>query len=35
MDGFKSVVKLGLKSILSDSSAGESYDKKFFVCIKQ
>ncbi|KAI1263615.1 hypothetical protein F5Y18DRAFT_393563 [Xylariaceae sp. FL1019] len=35
LDGFKSVVKLGLKGILSDSSAGESYDKKFFVCIKQ
>ncbi|KAI0143118.1 hypothetical protein GGR57DRAFT_366536 [Xylariaceae sp. FL1272] len=34
LDGFKSVVKLGLKGILSDTSAGESYDKKFFVCIK-
>jgi hypothetical protein len=35
LDGFKSVVKTGLSAILGDSSAGESYDKKFFVCIKQ
>ncbi|KAF4442073.1 hypothetical protein FACUT_2296 [Fusarium acutatum] len=34
LDGFKSVVKTGLSGILGDSSAGESYDKKFFVCIK-
>ncbi|KAG5803753.1 hypothetical protein H9Q74_005990 [Fusarium xylarioides] len=34
LDGFKSVVKTGLSAILGDSSAGESYDKKFFVCIK-
>ncbi|GKT42261.1 uncharacterized protein ColSpa_02442 [Colletotrichum spaethianum] len=35
LDGFKSVVKTGLSAILGDSSAGESYDKKFFVCMKQ
>jgi hypothetical protein len=35
LDGFKAVVKTGLKQILGDTSAGESYDKKFFVCIKQ
>lgn len=35
LEGFKSVVKTGLKQILGDTSAGESYDKKFFVCIKQ
>ncbi|KAF5240748.1 hypothetical protein FANTH_9417 [Fusarium anthophilum] len=34
LDGFKSVVKTGLSAILGDSSAGESYDKKFFICIK-
>ncbi|KAJ3540663.1 hypothetical protein NM208_g4964 [Fusarium decemcellulare] len=34
LDGFKAVVKTGLKQILGDTSAGESYDKKFFVCIK-
>ncbi|KAK1589755.1 uncharacterized protein LY79DRAFT_608563 [Colletotrichum navitas] len=34
LDGFKSVVKTGLSAILGDSSAGESYDKKFFVCMK-
>ncbi|KAF5717121.1 hypothetical protein FMUND_5939 [Fusarium mundagurra] len=34
LDGFKSVVKTGLSAILGDSSAGESYDKKFFVCVK-
>ncbi|KEQ93048.1 hypothetical protein AUEXF2481DRAFT_31505 [Aureobasidium subglaciale EXF-2481] len=34
LEGFKSVVKTGLKQILGDTSAGESYDKKFFVCIK-
>jgi len=28
-------VKTGLKTILGDTSAGESYDEKFFVCIKQ
>jgi hypothetical protein len=35
LDGFKAVVKTGLKQVLGDTSAGESYDKKFFVCIKQ
>jgi hypothetical protein len=35
LDGFKNVVKVGLSAILGDSSAGESYDEKFFVCIKQ
>lgn len=35
LDGFKAVVKTGLKVILGDTSAGESYDEKFFVCIKQ
>ena len=35
LDGFKAVVKTGLKTILGDTSAGESYDEKFFVCIKQ
>ena len=35
LDGFKSVVKTGLSAILGDTSAGESYDEKFFVCIKQ
>ncbi|KAK3316021.1 hypothetical protein B0H66DRAFT_640921 [Apodospora peruviana] len=34
LEGFKAVVKAGLSAILGDSSAGESYDKKFFVCIK-
>ncbi|KAL9077599.1 MAG: hypothetical protein Q9157_003295 [Trypethelium eluteriae] len=34
LDGFKAVVKTGLKTILGDTSAGESYDEKFFVCIK-
>ncbi|CVL03614.1 uncharacterized protein FMAN_15098 [Fusarium mangiferae] len=34
LNGFKSVVKTGLSAILGDSSAGESYDKKFFICIK-
>ncbi|KAL0063531.1 hypothetical protein AAF712_009529 [Marasmius tenuissimus] len=34
LEGFKSVVKTGLKVILGDTSAGESYDQKFFVCIK-
>ncbi|KAF5612477.1 hypothetical protein F25303_14379 [Fusarium sp. NRRL 25303] len=34
LNGFKSVVKTGLSVILGDSSAGESYDKKFFICIK-
>ncbi|KAJ6491049.1 hypothetical protein C8R45DRAFT_1138064 [Mycena sanguinolenta] len=34
LDGFKAVVKTGLKTILGDTSAGESYDQKFFVCIK-
>ncbi|KAJ5108645.1 hypothetical protein N7456_005320 [Penicillium angulare] len=34
LEGFKAVVKTGLKQILGDTSAGESYDKKFFVCIK-
>ncbi|OAL44808.1 hypothetical protein IQ07DRAFT_521398 [Pyrenochaeta sp. DS3sAY3a] len=33
-DGLKSVVKSGLSPILGDSSTGESYDKKFFVCVK-
>lgn len=35
LDGFKAVVETGMKVILGDTSAGESYDKKFFVCIKQ
>ncbi|KAF5642404.1 uncharacterized protein FTJAE_3561 [Fusarium tjaetaba] len=35
LNGFKSVVKNGLSTILGDSSAGESYDKKFFICVKQ
>ncbi|KAL0058650.1 hypothetical protein AAF712_014663 [Marasmius tenuissimus] len=30
----QAVVKTGLKVILGDTSAGESYDEKFFVCIK-
>ncbi|KAL8925066.1 MAG: hypothetical protein Q9208_003750 [Pyrenodesmia sp. 3 TL-2023] len=34
LEGFKAVVKTGLKAILGDTSAGESYDEKFFVCIK-
>ncbi|KAF5563896.1 hypothetical protein FPHYL_4922 [Fusarium phyllophilum] len=34
LDGFKFVVKTGLSAILSDSCAGESYDKKFFICVK-
>ncbi|KAI0193880.1 hypothetical protein F4808DRAFT_441727 [Astrocystis sublimbata] len=34
LDGFKAVVKTGLSAILGDASAGESYDKKFFVCVK-
>jgi len=34
LEGFKAVVKTGLKAILGDTSAGESYDKKFFVCLK-
>ncbi|KAJ8089193.1 hypothetical protein AAF712_014854 [Marasmius tenuissimus] len=34
LEGFKAVVKTGLKVILGDTSAGESYDEKFFVCIK-
>ncbi|KAL6714002.1 hypothetical protein ACLMJK_008496 [Lecanora helva] len=34
LDGFKNVVKTGLSTILGDNSAGESYDKKFFVCVK-
>ncbi|RYO92425.1 hypothetical protein DL764_008132 [Monosporascus ibericus] len=35
LDGFKSVVKTGLSTILWYSSAGESYDEKFFVSIKE
>jgi hypothetical protein len=35
LDGLKSVVKTGLSGILEDSAAGESFDKKFFVCVKQ
>jgi hypothetical protein len=35
LDYVRSVVKTSLSTILGDSSAGESYDKKFFVCIKQ
>lgn len=35
LDGFKAVVKTGMAAILGDCSAGESYDEKFFVCIKQ
>ena len=31
----QAVVKTGLKQILGDTSAGESVDEKFFVCIKQ
>ncbi|KAJ7782071.1 hypothetical protein B0H14DRAFT_3164075 [Mycena olivaceomarginata] len=34
LDGFKAVIKTGLKTILKDSSAGESYYKKFLLCIK-
>ncbi|MCJ1354385.1 MAG: hypothetical protein MMC33_004373 [Icmadophila ericetorum] len=34
LEGFKSVVKTGLSAILGDTSAGESYDKRFFVCVK-
>ncbi|KAI1808693.1 hypothetical protein F4811DRAFT_569486 [Daldinia bambusicola] len=34
LEGFKNVVKTGLSTILGDTSAGESYDKKFFVCVK-
>ncbi|KAF8151105.1 hypothetical protein K438DRAFT_1988373 [Mycena galopus ATCC 62051] len=34
LDGFKAVVKTGLKTILGDTSAGEGYDQKLFVCIK-
>ncbi|KAK6535460.1 hypothetical protein TWF694_001917 [Orbilia ellipsospora] len=34
LEGFKNVVKTGLSAILGDCSAGESYDEKFFVCIK-
>ncbi|KAK3372304.1 hypothetical protein B0H63DRAFT_513741 [Podospora didyma] len=34
LEGFKAVVKTGMSAILGDTSAGESYDKKFFVCIK-
>jgi len=29
------VVKVGLSAILGDTAAGESYDEKFFVCMKQ
>ena len=35
LEGFKNVVKTGLSTILGHTSAGESYDKKFFVCVKQ
>jgi len=35
LDGFKAIVKTGLQQILGDTSAGERYTKKFFVCIKQ
>jgi hypothetical protein len=34
LEGFKNVVKVGLSAILGDTSAGESYDEKFFVCMK-
>ncbi|KAL0564192.1 hypothetical protein V5O48_017861 [Marasmius crinis-equi] len=34
LEGFKNVVKTGLNVILGDTAAGESYDEKFFVCIK-
>ncbi|RYP77279.1 hypothetical protein DL769_003428 [Monosporascus sp. CRB-8-3] len=34
-EGFKSVVKTGLSAILRNSSAGESYDEKFFVSTKE
>ena len=35
LEGFKTVVKGGLSAILGDTSAGESYDERFFLCIKQ
>ena len=35
LDGFKCVVKSCLSTILGDTSAVESYDKEFFVCVKQ
>jgi hypothetical protein len=35
LEGFKNVVKVGLSAILGDTSAGECYDEKFFVCMKQ
>ena len=35
LEGLKNVVKTGLSIILGDTSAGESYDKKFFVYAKQ
>ncbi|KAI0347124.1 hypothetical protein BDW22DRAFT_1351492 [Trametopsis cervina] len=33
LDGFKSIVNVALKAALGDTTAGEAYDKKFFVCI--
>ncbi|KAF2635816.1 hypothetical protein P280DRAFT_522750 [Massarina eburnea CBS 473.64] len=35
LEGFKGVVKTGISAILGDSLASESYDEKFFVCVKQ
>jgi hypothetical protein len=35
LEEFKQIVTTGLSTILGDTSAGESYDKKFFVCVKQ
>ncbi|RYP54587.1 hypothetical protein DL768_000647 [Monosporascus sp. mg162] len=35
LEAFKSVVKTGLSAILRNSSAGDSYDEKFFVSIKE
>ncbi|KAJ5735801.1 uncharacterized protein N7483_000926 [Penicillium malachiteum] len=34
LNGFKTVVTRGMEEFLTDTSAGEAYDKKFFVCIK-
>ncbi|KAJ5609427.1 hypothetical protein N7528_009994 [Penicillium herquei] len=34
LDAFKTVVNRGMTEFLTDTSVGESYDKKFFVCIK-
>ncbi|KAJ6022156.1 hypothetical protein N7540_007660 [Penicillium herquei] len=34
LDAFKTVVTRGMGEFLTDTSVGEAYDKKFFVCIK-